>query len=136
MSLKAPHDTPHVLLAEDDAAMRELLSFCLYQAGYKVTSCPDGLSLLEHLSGDRVRQMAIDLLVTDIRMPALTGLEALEATMDAPRQLPTICMTAFGDQETHAAARQFGATEVLDKPFDIDQFLERVRALCPLPGNA
>ncbi|PNU21789.1 hypothetical protein C2E25_00740 [Geothermobacter hydrogeniphilus] len=136
MSRDDRRNAPHVLLAEDDAAMRELLSFCLYQAGYRVTSCADGLSLLECLEGNQGTTNSIDLLVTDIRMPALTGLEALEANGDSPRKLPTICMTAFGDSRTHAAARQLGAVEVLDKPFDIDQFLDRVRNLCPLSGNA
>jgi len=135
--IRADHShNPHVLLAEDDPAMRELLSFCLYQAGYRVTSCADGLSLLEHLDGTQARSEGIDLLVTDVRMPALTGIEALEATIESRRHLPTICMTAFGDSETHAAARHFGATEVLDKPFDIDQFLERVQLLCPSNANA
>ncbi len=136
MSQAHPPTAPHVLLAEDDSAMRELLSFCLYQAGYQVTSCGDGLSLLEHLEGNHDRKRDIDLLVTDIRMPALTGLEALEATLDSGRRLPTICMTAFGDNATHTTARQLGATEVLDKPFDIDQFLDRVKKLCPPRAQA
>ncbi len=120
-------NAPHILLAEDDPAMRDLLAFCLYQAGYRVTSCSDGLSLLERLEAGG----GIDLVITDVRMPAMTGLEVLEATLDSQHRPPTICMTAFGDQTTHEQARRLGAVRVLDKPFDIETLVEIVRRLCP-----
>ncbi|TYO99332.1 two-component system response regulator (stage 0 sporulation protein F) [Geothermobacter ehrlichii] len=118
---------PHILLAEDDPAMRDLLAFCLYQAGYRVTSCGDGLSLLERLETNA----EIDLVITDVRMPAMTGLEVLEATLDSKRRPPTICMTAFGDESTHEQARRLGAVKILDKPFDIEALVETVRQYCP-----
>lgn len=131
-SCRALNHPPNVLLAEDDPDLRELLSFCFYQNGYSVTNCADGLSLLEQLqeSLEGTRE-TIDLVVTDIRMPGLTGLEVLESFFDQPGLPPVICMTAFGDSETHRLAEHFHAAFILDKPFDIDLLLERARALCP-----
>jgi DNA-binding response OmpR family regulator len=115
---------PCVLIAEDDQALRELLSFALYRAGFSVASCNNGLRLLEMLeNGIDDASTAADLVITDLRMPALTGLEVLEALFDRPNRPPVICMTAFGDAETHRTAIRFGATHTIDKPFDIDEMI-------------
>ena len=116
---------PHILLAEDDAELRELLVFVLARAGYRVTICGNGLQLLETLENTD----DVDLVISDIRMPALTGLEVLESQVDKVRRPPFICMTAFGDADTHQAARQFGAAATIDKPFDLDKLLELVNDL-------
>jgi DNA-binding response OmpR family regulator len=122
---------PRILLAEDDRELRELLAFCLYRAGYSVTSCDNGLELLE-LLGLSVGPNAehFDLVLTDLRMPALTGLEVLEAFHDLPVRPPFVCMTAFGDEATHALAAKLGATMTIDKPFDLDHLITLVEALC------
>jgi len=124
-------ENAHVLVAEDDQAFRELLCFTLFRAGYTVTSCADGLTLLERLEGHlQGKEDRFDLVISDVRMPALTGLEVLEALHDQPRRPPLICMTAFGDPATHAMARDLGATATLDKPFAIECLLEEVAAIC------
>ncbi len=121
-----------VLLAEDDPDLRELLAFCLFRQGYAVVSCSDGLSLLERLHDSLDgRGDPVDLVVTDIRMPGLTGLEVLESVWNRPGRPPVICMTAFGDPQTHAQAARLRAAAVIDKPFDIDRLLERARQFCP-----
>lgn len=122
----------NVLIAEDDPALRELLAFCFFREGYAVTSCSDGLCLLERLHDSLDGEgEPIDLVVTDIRMPGLTGLEVLESLCDRPHRPPVICMTAFGDPGTHAVARRLRAAATFDKPFDIDILVERARILCP-----
>ena len=124
-----------VLLAEDDPDLRELLAFCLFSQGYAVESFSQGLGLLErlqdHFDG---RREPVDLIISDLRMPGLTGLEVLESLCDRPDRPPVICITAFGDPATHRQARRLGAAEVLDKPFDIDILLDRARRLCPPSG--
>ena len=121
-----------VLIAEDDPALRELLAFCFFREGYAVASCGDGLCLLEQLTESLDGQgEPVDLVVTDIRMPGLTGLEVLEGLCDRPLRPPVICMTAFGDPRTHAAARRLKAAATFDKPFDIDALIDRARSLCP-----
>ena len=133
MNHPLPHDRerpPCVLIAEDDQALRELLSFALYRAGFSVASCSNGLRLLEMLeNGIDDASTAPDIVITDLRMPALTGLEVLEALFDRPGRPPVICMTAFGDTKTHQTAIRFGATHTIDKPFDIDEMIELVRAV-------
>ncbi len=121
---------PCVLIAEDDQALRELLSFAMNRAGFSVACCNNGQRLLEMLeNGIDDASTAVDIVVTDLRMPALSGLEVLEALTDRPERPPVICMTAFGDPKTHQAAIRFGATHTIDKPFDIDEMIELVRAV-------
>ncbi len=115
---------PQILLAEDDLELRELLILILSRAGYQVTSCDNGLQLLEQLE----HADQYDLVISDVRMPALTGLEVLECQIDNPNCPPFICMTAFGDGETHAAARRLGASATIDKPFDLDEMIELVNS--------
>ena len=114
---------PHILLAEDDPELLDLLIFVLLRAGYQVTGCDNGLQLLEQLE----QVESYDLVISDLRMPALTGLEVLESQIDNPHCPPFICMTAFGDEKTHATARRFGATATIDKPFDLDEMIELVQ---------
>lgn len=115
---------PHILLAEDDDALRELLDFTLSRAGYLVTCCTNGLDLMERLEeGD-----PFDLIISDLRMPALTGLEVLELQLEKRQRPPFICMTAFGDRQTHELADRFGAAITIDKPFDLDEMIELVHA--------
>lgn len=124
-----PH--PKILLAEDDRDLRELLAFCLFRAGYNVTSCDNGLELLERLEpGPEQKAERFDLVLTDLRMPALTGLEVLEAFHDHPERPPFVCMTAFGDPETHEMARKLGATFTIDKPVDLDQLIALIDSIC------
>ena len=114
---------PHILLAEDNFELRELLTLVLSRAGYQVTSCDDGLQLLEEL--EHAHQY--DLVLSDVRMPALTGLEVLESHFDKPLHVPFIGMTAFGDHETHEAALKLGAVAMIDKPFDLDEMIELIQ---------
>ena len=123
------HSYPKILLAEDDRDLRELLAFCLYRAGYSVTSCGNGLELFAHLESDsEVGGEHFDLVLTDVRMPALTGLEVLEAFQDLASRPPFICMTAFGDEATHALAAKLGAAQTIDKPVDIDHLITVIDA--------
>ena len=121
---------PHILLAEDDADLRELLSFSLVRAGYLVTSCSNGLDLLERL----LQPQDYDLVISDLRMPALTGLEVLEYLHDIEDRPPFICMTAFGDAKTHESAQCLGAAATIDKPFDLDEMLDLVHSTCSRNG--
>lgn len=119
----------HVLLAEDDDDMRGLLANALVQEGYLVTECTNGIQLLDHLSGllDPRPPKRFDVIVSDIRMPGLTGLEILEGLQGAGDLPPTILITAFGDETTHTEAQLAGALVTLDKPFEIEDLLAIVR---------
>jgi CheY-like chemotaxis protein len=122
-----------VLIAEDNEDMRALLAHSLRQSGYSVIECADGLDLMEHVSsllGERVCQH-VDLIISDVRMPWLTGLEVLRGTHEYVGYPPFVLITAFPDEETRAQAKRLGAALMLSKPFEMDYFLEVVRTIVP-----
>jgi two-component system, response regulator, stage 0 sporulation protein F len=125
---------PRVLLIEDDEVMREMLAEALRQEGYHVTECAKALPWLlfcVHNSANGSGDTAdYDVVVSDIRMPNIGGLDVLRIIRDircAEFCPPTILITAFGDEQTHATAKTLGAAAVLDKPFQIHDLIEMIR---------
>jgi two-component system OmpR family response regulator len=127
-----PHpvnNPPRVVVAEDDAEMRRLVVEVLVADGCVVEQVPDGGRLLVELSHQIPRDLeAIDLIVSDIRMPVTSGLSILEALRAAHCWTPVILMTAFGDDATRARAEMLGAL-LFDKPFDLDDLRTAVMNL-------
>jgi CheY-like chemotaxis protein len=119
-----------VLLAEDDRELRRLLAARLRKVGYLVVEAGTGFELLEHLGKWMAYERGFDLVITDIRMPGVTGLAVVNALRQGFTRgdsgTPVIVLTAFGDEETYAEAKRLGAV-IFDKPFDIDEF--RARAM-------
>lgn len=117
---------PRVLLAEDDDEMRSLLATALRRDGYDVRTCTNGINLLERVAPSFPHGGIEDyaLIISDIRMPGLSGLEVLADLQGHASAPPLILITAFGDDETHARAERLGALAVLDKPFPIDRLLD------------
>ena len=124
---------PRILLAEDTDDMRAVIAMRLRQQGYSVTECCNGAELIAEL-GDYLgnapvdeRKRQFDLVISDIRMPGVFGLSVVEGAAEYRNFPPTILITAFGDEETHEKARQFGVSAVLDKPFDMNDLLSKAR---------
>jgi two-component system response regulator (stage 0 sporulation protein F) len=125
--------TARILLVEDDDEMRRLLAQAICEDGYEVIQCHDGgefLVRLQSLIVDK-RSVDFDIIISDIRMPGLTGLEILEDLHEYNGFPPMILITAFGDKETHAKAEKFGAAAIFDKPFEIDDLLAKLRGILP-----
>lgn len=102
--------------------MRQLLAFTLQRDGFDVTAARDGAELLDWIGDLRLdpgRRPTVDLIITDIRMPALSGLDVLAELRWDSCAIPVIVITAFGDEETHGKARRLGAVAVFDKPFEL-----------------
>lgn len=121
-----------ILLAEDDEEMRSLLALVLRKEGYLVTECPDGMSLLEQLSPFFLpgqEENIFDLIISDIKMPGVTGMEILMGANERGDFPPIILITAFGDRKTHDQAERLGAVALFDKPFDINDLLDKVRTI-------
>jgi len=116
-------DAPLVLVVEDDRDVRGLMELVLSTAGFVVVTASDGLEGLL-----KVRLHRPDALLLDIMMPDVGGLRVLdELAVDAP-DLPVIVVT--GKPEAAAEARErLGADRVVDKPFDVDLLVARVRAV-------
>ena len=105
---------PTVLIIEDEAKMRRLLELDLADAGLQTVSAPDaetGLKLF--------RENAVDLIVTDLKLPGMSGLDFLQAVKHSSSALPVIVMTAFGTVETAVEAMKAGASDYVLKPFSL-----------------
>ncbi len=116
---------PRILIAEDDYEMRELLVQSLSSFDYGISACKDGNDLLKHLElADPFNQMQrIDLIISDVKMPGTPIFQTLKKARETSRCPPIILMTAFGDKEIQAQARQLGAVMLFKKPFKIDELL-------------
>jgi DNA-binding response OmpR family regulator len=131
--MKSSAPTARILLAEDDPARRSFLISLLSSDGYDVIEAKDGGELGEYLARHFLRRDAgpapLDLIVTDVRMPGLSGLVVLAEFRRADPSTPFVLITAFGSEELHAEARRLGAAAILDKPFEIDVLRMLVRLL-------
>jgi two-component system response regulator PilR (NtrC family) len=112
-----------ILLVEDEKSMRDLLALMLGKEGYRVDTAEAGLE-----AQDRIRkQRPYDVLITDISMPGMTGLELLRFARQESPDTAVILMTAYGSKETAIQALNEGATYFVEKPFDLDEMKVVVR---------
>jgi two-component system, NtrC family, response regulator AtoC len=112
-----------ILIAEDDADLRDLLQDELEDAGYETVVAIDGRSAMTRI--EREREL-IDLLITDVRMPGLTGNELLAVMRTQRSEAPVVVITAFGSVEQAVEMVKSGAFQYLTKPFDTDDLLRSV----------
>ena len=133
-----PPRMPRILVAEDDREMRRLLVWNLRKAGFEVIECSDGWELLNHLGNPVLSGEPdnFDLVVSDIRMPGVTGLEVLEGIHETEWFAPMILITAFGSEEVHRQADKYGAADIFDKPFEIDDLIRRIREVLVLDASS
>ena len=115
-------DQATLLVADDDEAVRLSLERTLMREGYGVVLAADGQVAL-----DRLRQGGIDLLLSDLRMPGLTGLELLKLAKEIAPDVDVILLTAFGTVEEAVRAMKDGAIDFLTKPLQRAQLLRVVR---------
>jgi len=104
------------MIIEDDEAMRSLLEDFFEEEGFETDSASNGADALRILSKDH-----LDLIVTDIRMPGLTGLDILPGLRRLKPETPIIVMTAFGSEEVRRRSLERGATTYLEKPIHLSQ---------------
>jgi two-component system, NtrC family, nitrogen regulation response regulator GlnG len=111
-----------VWIVDDDRSIRWVIEKALSREGIAFDSFASAQDALDALAGG-----APEVLVSDIRMPGLSGLELLNAVKQRHPAVPVIVMTAYSDLDSAVAAFQGGAYEYLPKPFDIDQAIELIR---------
>jgi two-component system NtrC family response regulator len=107
-----------ILLADDDVNLRRVLEFQLTEAGYKVFTAQDGAEAFEVFTNND-----FDCIISDLRMPKLSGLELLGKIKAANGEIPVIVITAFGEVETAVTAMKAGAFDYINKPFNRDEIL-------------
>ncbi|HET8933933.1 MAG TPA: response regulator [Polyangiales bacterium] len=130
-ALSACRSAPLLVLAEDDDEFRALLARTLRRAGYDVAELNNGVQLLRTLVSHQLdgASSEIAMIISDIRMPGASGMDALEGINWTSWPIPVVLMTGFGDRETHQKAAKLGAAAVIDKPFDLDELLALVTKL-------
>ncbi|MFO0723458.1 MAG: response regulator [Myxococcota bacterium] len=119
---------PKVIVADDDAEMRSLIATALRRQRCEVIETKNGFEMLDELcSGlfDAKAEAPADLIISDLRMPGVTGMSLLAGLRSAGWNTPFILITAYGGAEVHLEAFRHGADACVDKPFDIDH-LRRV----------
>ncbi len=107
-----------ILLADDDDNLRRVLEFQLSEAGYKILMAADGAEAFEIFTTND-----FDCVITDLRMPKLSGLELLEKIKTVNAETPVVVITAFGEVETAVSAMKAGAFDYVNKPFNRDEIL-------------
>jgi two-component system, NtrC family, response regulator PilR len=113
---------PRILVVDDERSMRELLAIVLRREGYEVMLAENGRSAL-----DALEREPVDLLISDIKMPDMSGVEVLRAAKKVDQDILGIMITAFASTDTAVEAMRLGACDYLSKPFDIDLLKMKVR---------
>ncbi|HSW22050.1 MAG TPA: response regulator transcription factor [Burkholderiaceae bacterium] len=113
-----------ILVAEDQADIRDLIALNLRHAGYDVTPVADGRAAL-----DSQRDRTSDLLILDLMMPGLDGLEVCKALRAKGRAMPILMLTAKSTELDRVLGLELGADDYLTKPFSMAELLARVKAL-------
>jgi DNA-binding response OmpR family regulator len=115
--------TPTILLVDDEDSVRKVLAFPLEKDGYEVVQAADGEEALA-----RFGERDVDLVVLDIMLPRLDGLEVCKR-LRATSTVPIIMLTARDDELDKVIGLELGADDYITKPFSIREFRSRVRAL-------
>lgn len=105
-----------ILVVDDEQSLREVLSIMLKRTGYAVTSVADGEEAIELLNKD-----IFDLVITDLRMPKIDGMEVLKAAKSASPETVVLIITGFASADSGVEAMKQGAYDYLTKPFQVDE---------------
>ncbi len=124
-----PMDRKHILIAEDEKHIRLALGIVLRQAGFAVHVAANGHEAFEivmrHAAGDN----PITLIITDIFMPKVGGLELMDMLNEKGFAIPVIVITGYGNSELILKLRNRGFAGYLDKPFIPDELLTQVKTV-------
>ena len=110
-----------ILVVDDESSMRQLLEIALSKEGYRVTTAHSGQNAITHLKKD-----SYELVISDIRMPDMTGVEVLRYVKELNAEIPVIMITAYASTETAVEALRLGAYDYVTKPFKIEELKNTV----------
>src|SRR5579862_7835018 len=113
---------PLILIVDDDPGQRSLLDSFLSSQSFKTVTVDSGERALEVL-----RTQPVDMMISDVRMPGISGLETLRLARKSHAHLPILLVTAYTDIRDSVGAIRDGAVDYLAKPIDLDQLLSAVR---------
>jgi DNA-binding NtrC family response regulator len=115
--------SPRLLIVDDDPGQRSLLDSFLHSQGFETVLAASGEEALERLDTAK-----FDMMISDVRMPGLTGLETLRLARQRHAVLPVLLVTAYADIREAVGAMRDGALNYLAKPIDLDELLRSVRS--------
>jgi two-component system response regulator PilR (NtrC family) len=119
---KAEGTLPRILVVDDESSLRDMLRIVLRRDGYDVLLAENGRAAVDVLKRERV-----DLLLSDIRMSDLSGVEVLKNAKEINRDIIAFMMTAFASTETAVEAMRLGAVDYFTKPFSMDELRLKIR---------
>ncbi|MGA2787132.1 MAG: sigma-54 dependent transcriptional regulator [Verrucomicrobiota bacterium] len=128
---KKPAELPRILIVDDDPGQRSLLNTFLRTQGFETVTAESGQHALETL-----RTGKFDMMISDVRMPGLSGLETLRLARQEHATLPVLLVTAFTDVRDAVAAMRDGAVNYLAKPIDLDELMACVRQAIGIAESA
>lgn len=123
-------DKRRILIVDDDADMRTALELTFRKAGYECSLARDGGNALEKLG-----EKPFDIMVTDLRMPRIDGLELIERTAAAAPNMPSLVITAHGTVDTAVESMKRGAVDFVQKPFSPEIILAKASSVLAKAGG-
>ena len=120
-----------ILLVDDDQEFRKAMKKMFERSGYSVTLAADGQEALNILSED-----TFDLIISDLRMPNLNGMQLMEELKKKGVKIPVIFITAFGEVESYMDLMNLGAFEYINKPVKGQEILNVARKALETRGNS
>ena len=120
-----------LLVVEDDFALRSALVASLEVAGYNVTAVEDAESAVIVLNKQSQKNQVVDLVITDVQMKSMSGIDLLRHIRLNDRKLPVVLMTAFGDVKDAIEVMKLGACDYLEKPFEPNKLTKLIEKYIP-----
>ena len=118
----------HILFVDDSPTMRSSVSFCLRNAGYRVTEAVDGKDALQELQSMKDKGESLSLIITDINMPQMDGITFISEVKETEfKFIPILVLTTEADKSVVEEGRAAGASGWLLKPFQPEQLLWAVK---------
>jgi DNA-binding NtrC family response regulator len=115
-----------ILVVEDEEQTRRSLTIVLEEAGYRVDDAKNGLEALKKFFALENGASSIDLILSDIVMPGMSGLELIDEVRKERLTLPIVVITGYRDNKMTAQLQQRGCLDYIDKPFEPHELVERV----------
>ncbi len=124
------NDNQHIFFVDDESKVRQVVAETLEQLRARTTCFPCASDCLEQLGSQKC-----DLLITDLRMPEMDGIELLRRARVLAPWLPVLIITGYGDIPTAVKALKAGVADFIEKPLDKKIFVRKVKSLLPENGN-
>ncbi|HEX9204905.1 MAG TPA: response regulator [Candidatus Deferrimicrobiaceae bacterium] len=120
---------PHILIVDDEDGFRFGAVVALRRGGYRVSEAGNGGEALEKILSARDAGDPVALVITDIRMPVMSGIELIDALRERGVDAALCAITCFGDQALVSELAEKGCTDYLEKPFSPDDLVRRLREI-------